>query len=420
MRSDLRGLIASWALDLFGDELFSLGVVMPLLVVRLGGNETSVGNLLGVLAFVGPMQLLSTWFLERSSERIRPLVFAKAFSLAARIGLLALLCAESHLSAPSVLCGVALLFVFLGILGVLTNPIRLDLERMNVPEIDRVRYFSLRGVAGDAFCLLAGGFSFGAFTWLPYPSCFIALALLAIIAQIASLIALSRLRRSPVQQLDKRMESPWLFLKGSLQLLKPGHGGFEEARFRKFVLVRQLVMLSRCAFPFLAIYAVSRFSAGDHEIGALAIAVTSGRVLGGLAMSALRNRLTDPRKIMQLALAFAAIGLLSALLADSWIHILIASSLHGVFLAGMFVACPMLMMAFAPPGQASRGMTLSMVACHPLGIIMPVVSGYIMARAGFGWLALIGVTFAFAAMVGLSRLRLDVENESRPAFAVAP
>ena len=403
-RSSLRdraGLVAERALGSLAHALLSPEIVVAALILRLGGGEMTVAVLNSLLVAVGVGQLFTGWYVGTTGSRRRYVLKVSGASLLL-IPLLAWVVWRCSERCPTATVAV----VFAGVLGrwaagALCNPALLDLARILLPPRERAFIFALRGFGSAACGLLAAGAIHLLIRAVPFPANYTSIILASGVAGLLALgsVAVLSERASDRARKPRMKASDYVAL--LVALLRPHRGGQAGRRFRRYVAVRHAVFLSRCAFPFLTVYAMRNLGASGQEIGWFTMALWGGRLACGFLLSAVAFLRERPGRITRFGLASTALGLVAASLASDWHWLLATFFLQGVFLEAFLVADPIFLIDHAPPGHEMAGMSLTMVALYPMRLILPLVAGALLRWVGFGSLvalALAGCAGAFASV----------------------
>lgn len=404
MSRNRAGLVAERALGSLAHALLSPEIVVAALILRLGGGEMTVAALNSLLVAVGVTQLLTGWYVGRTGSR-RAYVLRVSGASLLLIPLLAWVvwrCSERLPTATLVV----LIAVVLGrwAAGALCNPALLDLARILVPAHERAFIFALRGFGSAACGVLAAGAIHVLIRAVPHPASYASIILASGVAGLLGLgsVAVLSERASRAAQTRRMRASDYVSLLA--RLLRPGRGGEAGRRFRRYVAVRHSIFLSRCAFPFLTVYAMRKLGATGQEIGWFTMALWGGRLACGLVLSTVPFLRKTPHRMTRLGLASTALGLVVAALAGGWHWLLATFFFQGVFLEAFLVADPIFLIDHAPPGHEMAGMSLTMVALYPMRLVLPLVAGALLRWVGFDALVALALAGCAGALVSLATL----------------
>jgi len=398
---DRAGLVAERSLGSLAHALLSPEIVVAALILRLGGGEMTIAALNSLLVAVGVSQLFTGWYVGRTGSRRRYVLRVSGASLLL-IPVLAWAvwrCSERWPTATVVVVFAAVLGRWAA--GALCNPALLDLARILLPPRERAFIFALRGFGSAACGLLAAGAIHLLIRGIPFPANYASIILASGVAGLLALGSVAALSERASGEAPAPRMKVGEYLGLLVGLLRPGRGGDTGRRFRRYVAVRHTIFLSRCAFPFLTVYAMRRLGATGQEIGWFTMALWGGRLACGLLLSAVALLRETPGRMTRLGLASTALGLVVAAFAGDWHWLLATFFLQGVFLEAFLVADPIFLIDHAPPGHEMAGMSLTMVALYPMRLILPLVAGALLRWVGFGSLvalALAGCAGAFASV----------------------
>lgn len=416
MRRNSLVLIAHRVFGGISNEFVSPLILLAALIEHLGGGEWAIAALTSLLTFGGITQIVAAWWIQDGIRRRVWLLGVTGLSG----GLLLVLAAAIALlggTSPALLLGLVLLLIGLRALAEPASwPALLDLERTLIDPPDRARVFACRGLLSAASGLLAGLAAGAVLGALGFPMGYAVVMALGAAATAAAWTCILGLqegsalpgRDDPATEIPPspapRRPAPLDYLRTLFRLLTPGTDD-QGRTFRRYILVRHLVFLSRCAFPFMTLYAIRRHQLAPGDAAAFVVALNAGRLAGGALLSAVPRMRRTAGRVMALAMGCVMGSLVLAVLGAQWEFILGAFFLQGLFFEALLVADPLYMMAHTPKGHEMTGMALTMVALMPLGILLPQASGLIYDRCGFAVLAGVGIAAAALAIPALLLLR---------------
>ena len=414
------GLVAERAFGSLAHALLSPEIVVAALILRLGGGEMTVAALNSLLVAVGVAQLFTGWYLGRTGSR-RLYVLKVSGSSLLLVPVLALVVWRGSRGWPTATL-VVLMVVVLGrwAAGALCNPALLDLARLLLSPAERAFVFALRGFASAACGLLAAGAIHLLVRAVAYPANYACIVLASGVAGALGLASVAILQERLAGSDGSGRMGVADYARLLAELLRPGAGGETGQRFRRYVAVRHAIFLSRCAFPFLTVYALRRLGASGREIGLFTMALWGGRLVCGLVLSVVPFLRATPHRMTRLGLACTIVGLVVAVGAGSWRWLLATFFLQGAFLEAFLVADPIFLIDHAPAGHEMAGMSLTMVALYPMRLVLPLVAGALLRWVGFG--ALVGLALAgcVAALVSLGTLAPATDRLARPPGGEEP
>jgi len=394
--------------------LLARGVVITFLITRLGGGAVIVGAMGSLWALSGFSQLFTAWYLERPISRKKFVLWVSGVGLFLLPFLALALWAWAE-EWKRLMLVVLLAAVFLrSIVSFLCIPALLDLARTLIKPGERLFVFSVRGLASALCGLAAGGVTLVLLRRFVFPVNYVALVLAAALAGLLAWGSVLLFQEGKVGSSRERRSPPADFLRTLLRLLRPGSGGHEERRFRRYVAVRHAIFVSRCAYPFLAFYAAKRFGLPDMAAGWFVLAMRAGRLMGSFTLSVVARLRRSARQVTRIALSCTLLGLAAAVLTSRWEGLLAAFFLQGVFLECFLVADPILMMEHTPPERAVLGMSLTMVALYPMRIVLPILAGLLLHSLGFAAVAGFAMASGVVAFVAAGSLRSQGDVEEQP------
>ncbi len=378
-------------------EFLSPAIVLAALVKSLGGGELVVAGMQSLVVLGGLSQILAAWYLHEGTSRRRYLLRVNSLGILSLIFLAVAIWILAKEQAALLLYLLLALIFLRALLEPAGWPAQLDLERTLIPADIRSWIFSLRGVLSALAGLAAGAVTHALLKNQAYPTNF---ALVIVAASLSSLItwwAVYHLKESvrPLEFIER--PGPVEFLRTMSQILRPGAPDGRE--FRSYIFLRHLVFFSRCAFSFFTLHALDHFHMDLPATAFFVMALSAGRLAGGLCLTFVPVLRRKSHRILAFALISGMLGNGAALMSTQWEGLLLSFILQGFFLEALLVADPLFMMEYTPPRYAVLGMTLTMVALYPMNVALPMVSGFIYQRFGFTCLAALALMGGLAALI---------------------
>jgi hypothetical protein len=413
-RNYLLGVINSVATQL-GMNATSPSLVLSVFVRVLGGSNALVG-LLPAIRYTGwmlPQYLLAGWLKAR--QRKVPLVTRLELTRALAYGLIAASTLALGRSNPAVLLVVFVaLFTLSRLVASVSGLARWDVVGKTIPREKRASFFATRSFWGGALVLGAGflvQYLLDPKLGQPFPVNFALLFALSGFAFVVSALAFSGVRERP-KSASRGAPSIRAQLALAPALLK------RTPKFRRFLLVRILLIMTRLVDPFYPVFALEVLGAPASMVGFYLSAMMLARILANL----LWQRIERARGPYFLVSASSFLTVLTPLLAVAlpWLMRLASFTVksHGLLPAYLFTGVFLL----AGGSQSGRGIGLSTVLLDiapaeervshiglintVLGLVslLPIVSGAIIDRLGFEpvFAAATGILLAgFLATLGL-------------------
>ncbi len=397
-------LVAFRAAGALSEELLNASIIVPVLLLQLGASMGSIGILNSFLAIAWMTQILGAWYVEGSSRKAKPVLILSAVASLSFLLVALVLCLSPALTSPLAVPAVIACVAIRTISMALANPAVLDLSFSLIDEQQRVRSFAWRNFVADLFGVLAALIVLLVLKYAGFPAAYVLLSILAAVAATLAGVAIMFLVEEPVARMPRR-QNLLVFLRSSLEMLIPGSGGIQESGFRKYILIRHVVLMSRGAFPFAAAYAVTSIDMDVSLVGGFIFAAGIGRVVMSALLNLISRRISGAHIVMQLGLLLALGSIISLVAVPHPVTAFISFFLQGCFMACMLTADPILMLTYSPPDRKVRGPSLAMLACHPASIVWGLVSALIVEQSGFGVLSAIAAAFSVLGLIFAIPLR---------------
>lgn len=215
-------------------------------------------------------------------------------------------------------------------------------------------------------------------------------------------VSLSRLYEPPPREEDEpETPVPWRELGQHLRRLWG-----EDLRFRRLTVARVLFSLSGLAFPFYVVYATRELAFPPATLGLFILAQTIGASVASLLLGRVADR-SGPQRAIQsgalVAMTAPVVALVFALQLDAvtgplryvyaWIYICMG-------LADNLVMLGFMNYLFDVSLPRQRSLTMGAFnAFAAVGVLGPVIGGWLLGRTSFVVLFATALTFAVGAMV---------------------
>ncbi len=381
-------IIGASALQNAGDQVVNAGTVLPWLLAALGAPVGMVGLLVPIResGSLLPQALLSPRLRQRTQRRW-VWVAGAALQAAAAAGM-ALIAAvlEGALAGALILAALAL-FAFGRSLSSLSSK---DVMARTIPKGQRGQ---LNGLSTLVSGLVAVTIGLGIRLWGGDDANVTVLVLLlggAALAWVAGAAVYASIRE-PAATSEKAAPGDWW--KGAWELLAT------DAPFRKFVVMRTLLLVSALSPPFLVALSVQHGGAGLSGLGPFVIAQGLGRVIGGRYFGRLADR--SSRRLMArgalvaslLIVAVLALSVFPSLRESGWLYSVGYFGLAFVH-TGVRVGRKTYVVDMADPDEVTDYVAVSNTL---MGVLLLVTGGVNAALATLG----IEVALAFLALLGL-------------------
>ncbi len=377
----------------------SFQIVVPALILRLGGGNVVVGAL-PVIVYVG-------LFLPQifAARHVETMPWKKDWSI--KWGTLqrlqVLLMAIVLVSLGRFHAGVALpLFLFfftlMQVLGGIATPGWFDFYAKLTPLRRRGRLSGIRTSLGSLAAFIAGAVLTVFLSAFEFPLNYAAGFLIAFLFQMAS-IATQRymIEAEPSTTMERQT------IREYLQTLP--HVMRTNREFRTFILSSMVLIVANMPVGFFTVYALKRFQAGEEMVGAFTMGMMSTQIISAIGAGILADRYGNRRSLM-----VAAVGML---LASFWA--LIAPTVGWFVLVFVFLGFNVgteimarytISIEYGPVAQRSRYVAMMNTLLAPV-YFSGLLGGWISDLFGYPVLFGVGVFFS---VVGLAMLVMRVKD----------
>ena len=377
----------------------SFQIVLPALVVRLGGGNLVVGSL--------PIIVYAGLFLPQifAARYVETLAWKKPWAL--RQGLLQRLAlpliafavlALGEKSPDNALAGLLILYFVMQVLSGITTPGWYDFYAKVPPLQKRGRLSGQRTSLGSLTAFLCGFMLTFFLARFAFPFSYVVGFGVAFLLQMLSLLTQSFVVEAEPSIAAERRHV-LAYLRQLPEVFRANH------EFRRFIVSAIFLIVGNMPIGFFTVYALKRFSADESIVGEFTLAMMSMQVLSGLVTGVIVDRYGN-----KVALVLAAAGMLLAslwaLLAPSvgWFRLVF---LFVGFNAGTELMARYNMSAEYGPGeQRSTYIALMNTIFAPI-YLSSLLGGWISDR--FGYPSLFGVSIVFS-LIGLSLLVWKVKE----------
>lgn len=371
----------------FGMTFMASGTILALFISKLTPDPRAIG-LMAAIAQAGWFlpQLFTASSVERLPRKKAMVVNLGLFLERAPVAVLAL-APLLALRSPQLALIVALAALTWHVVGAGIVAISWqDMIAKIIPLNRRGRFFGLTNALGTLVGFAAAGLSAWLLESVPYPTNFFYCFALAAIFIGVSWIFLA-LVREPAQPVTTRRPSSREFWNRLPEILS------SDKNFTHFMIARLCIALANMGGSFLAISAIQRWDLGDSAAGYYTIAILVGQAIGNLLFGFLADRFGHVRNLVFGAFA-SALGFLLAWLAPSptWTYLVFV--LSGIGGSALFVSGIMVVMEFSDAGRRPTYMGLSNTVTGIIGLIAPLVGGFL-ARKSYD------LVFIISAVVGV-------------------
>jgi MFS family permease len=380
--------------------------VLPYFISQLPSNALVIG-LSPSIAWLGLYlpQLLGAYLVHNHSRR-KPYIIVLAW--AERLGILAMLLMAlgiGRLPAVWMLAGfLAVYFVYWFVTGMFI-PAYADFYAKHIPT-GRGSFLGVSALLYGAIGVVAAGVVRQLLTAASFPTNFVWVLCFALVTALPAMLAFHNLREVAFP-IHRAQQSLGAYLRGTVPLLR------EHPAFTRFPVVRSVLVLGKMTIPFLAIFALQRFTLSPGMV-----AVYTALMLGAQSLSApLWGVLCDRRHHQQVWLLAALVQLLHAAMAwwapsPAWY--LVVFALIGVSLGAEATAQPITTYLLSPAAETTRFIGLANTCLGPLLALAPLAGGALANR--FSYPMALGVSASLAA-VGVVAVLGWISLERRTVLA---
>jgi MFS family permease len=369
----------------------SLQIVLPALVVRLGGGNMTVG-LLPLIVYAGLFlpQIFAARYVETLPWK-KPWALQGGLVQRLAVLLIGVMVFTFAENSPGVaLAGLLLLYLSMQMFSGITTPGWYDLFAKVTPLRKRGRLAGQRTSLGSLAAFLCGILLTILLGSYGFPNGYVLGFGVAFVLQSFSLLAQSFVvEAEPSVTLVRR--SVGEYLKGLRDIFQT------NAEFRRFIVSASCLTIANMPVGFFTVYALRRFSADESIVGEFTLAMMSAQVV-----SATITGLVADRHGNKVALVIAASG---TLLATVWA--LLAPSAGWFRLVFLFLGFNVgselmtrynMSAEYAPVEQRSSYVALMNTLLAPY-YVSALIGGWISDRFGFSALFAVSLLFSVIGII---------------------
>jgi MFS family permease len=377
----------------------SIQIVIPALILRLGGGNVLVGAL-PVIVYVGLFlpQIFAARYVEtfpwkkRWTLRWGSLQRMQVIFMA--IALVALGKTYPGLALPVFLA----LYTMMNIFGGITTPGWFDFYAKLTPLRRRGRLSGLRTSLGSLAAFIAGGALTVFLSAFDFPINYAAGFLIAFLLQMSSTVTQTYMvEAEPSVTLERRTIVDYLHTLPSV---------FRQNRqFRGFIISSMVLIIANMPIGFFTVYALKRFDASESVVGEFTMAMMSTQVISAIGAGILADRYGNKPSLI-IAASGMLLASLWALLAPSIGWFLLVFVFLGFNVGTELMARYNISAEYGPVEQRSRYVALMNTLLAPV-YLSGLLGGWISDLFGYPVLFGVGVLFS---LIGLTLLILRVKD----------
>jgi MFS family permease len=383
----------------------SLQIVIPALVLRLGGGNVVVGAL-PVIVYVGLFlpQIFAARYVETMAWKKKWTIWVGGLQriqvLLIALALLALGKSHPALALPTFL----LLYTLMQVFGGITTPGWFDFYAKLTPLRRRGRLSGMRTSLGSLAAFFAGGILTVFLAAFDFPANYAAGFVIAFFLQMASTVTQHYMvEAEPSTTTEKRTISE--YLRTLPNVFRQNH------EFRRFILSSMVLIIANMPIGFFTVYALKRFNASETVVGGFTMAMMATQVVSAVGAGILADRYGNKRSLI-----IAACGMLlasvSALLAPTVEWFLLVFVFLGVNVGTELMARYNISVEYGPVEQRSRYVAMMNTLLAPV-YLSGLLGGWLSDL--FGYPVLFGVGILFSC-IGLATLVFRVKDPRRIKF----
>ncbi|MEI7848750.1 MAG: MFS transporter [Chloroflexota bacterium] len=374
----------------FAMTMFSVDTILPYFVSLLTKSPILVG-LVPAVYFLGyyTPQLFGAYLANLRTRR-KPLILGIIISQRLGIFMIALTAQFMGALSPQVILALFFIsFLFFSFFNGLVGPAYSDFIGKNIIRRRGFFYgvtFAVSGVMGLLSSLIAKYFldrfgsplNFQVVFWLGFGLSFF------------SPIILSGLRET---ELPYKLEPEGLgtFFRQIPSRLRA------TPLFVRYVIVRALLGLGIMGNSFFAVHAMRKFEMTAGNLGLFTMIILLAQGLFSLVWGWIGDRF-GYKVVLLVAGVFIAIEAILALTAPAaWVFFIISALMGGVYSA-MYISDPNFVFELVPPEQTSRFLGISNTLLAPVGVLAPLLGGWLVEMSGYPGLF---VTIFFIGLAGM-------------------
>jgi MFS family permease len=384
--------------------------ILPYFVSQLTSSAFVIG-LSPAIAWLGQYlpQLLGAYLVHSRTRRKPYIVLMAWLQRAGILAMLVMALAIGHLSPGVVLGGFLLVYLIYWLFIGLLIPPYFNFYAKHIPS-GRGSFLGVQALLYGAMGVIGASWVGWLLTGAPFPANFVHVLVYALLTALPALIAFHSLREVtfPIQALRQSFGD---YLRQVRPLMRA------HPAFGRFLLVRAVLVLGRMTIPFLAIYALRRFSLDPGVVANYTAYMLAAQSVSAPMWGYLCDRwhyhnvwlLTALVQCLHAALAFWAP-------AAGWFPVIFV--LIGVSLGAEATAQPHTTYILSPAAETTRFIGLANTCLGPLLALGPLMGGalaswfsYTVALATSAVLAVVGVLAVAAWIV------IDQRQASRPLMA---
>ncbi|MCC7362344.1 MAG: MFS transporter [Anaerolineales bacterium] len=385
----------NWGINVLDSGTFALTkaaltetTVLPYFVSQLTSNALVIG-LSPAIAWLGMYlpQLLGA-YLVHSQARRKPYILTLAWlERAILLAMFVITLGAERLPAGVVLAAfLAAYFIYWALLGLIIPPYS-EFYAKHIP-VGRGRFLGMQTLLYGGVGVVGAAVVQRLLTSAPFPASFVHVFGFAFLSALPALIAFHNLREVPFPG-----QRPRQTLRAYLADIRPLLRA--NPAFVRFCLMRGVLVLGKISVPFLALYALQRFSLDPGTVAVytgimLAAQSAAAPIWGYLSDHWHAHRLWLVAALVQVAqaaLAFAAPG-------PAWFYVVFA--LVGVTLSADATAHPQTTYGLSPAAETTRFIGLGNTFLGPLLALGPVVGGALVNS--YSYRAALGASLVVAAL----------------------
>ena len=377
----------------------SIQIVIPALILRLGGGNVVVGAL-PVIVYVGLFlpQIFAARYVEtlpwKKGWTLRAGTLQRLQVLLMAVALLVL----GKGSPASALPVFLFLYTLMNVLGGITTPGWFDFYAKLTPLRRRGRLSGLRTSLGSFAAIIAGGALTLFLAAFDFPVNYAAGFLIAFLFQMSSTLTQSYMvEAEPSATMEKRTIREYL---RSLPVVFR-----QNKQFRVFILSAMVLIVANMPVGFFTVYALKRFDAGESVVGEFTMAMMSTQVISAIGAGILADRYGNKPSLI-IAAAGMLLASVWALLAPSAGWFLLVFVFLGFNVGIELMARYNISIEYGPVVQRSRYVALMNTLLAP-AYLSGLLGGWISDLFGYPVLFGVGVFFS---LVGLTLLIVHVRD----------
>lgn len=386
---------------LMADSFWSINTIMPVFAATL----TDSAFLIGLM----PAIVNAGWFLPQMFMASRVSRLPKVMPMAAKLGFLErvpylffpiLAITIPHISKSAALAALILLMVWRGVGGGLSALPWQEIMARVIPITHRARFFGFSRVLGQLMGVLGSAILAVILARLPYPYNYALGFGIAAILQWISFAAFTQ-NREPDQP---PKPAPAADETHARDFNKVGQILRHDGNFRLYLAARSLSFLGNMATAFLAVYAIQAFHLGDGHAAIFTGLLFASGIVGYAVWGAIGDRI-GPKKIVVIALAAWAAGLLIAVLTQTiWVYYLVFVA-FGLYNAGVSVGDSMLVMELGHEHLRPTYLGVARTLTGSFLLIAPILAGWLVQSFSYRVMFITSIAFTLISIVMMNGVK---------------